>query len=92
MAYNNSKKGGSLFKHGYNWWQDVIPKKQQDKIHQVYGGKDNFYDQLIDMGYATYDRKRTLGYVANPKGEGYIDPTRTDIGDVKFFDYEIGVE
>ena len=26
-------------------------------------GKDNYYDQLIDMGYATYNRDRTLVYV-----------------------------
>ena len=73
-----------------------LERSREDALGQIqimFGrGKDNFYDQLIDMGYATYDRKRTLGYVANPKGEGYIDPTRTDIGDVKFFDYEIGVE
>ena len=40
MAYNNSKKGGSLFKHGYNWWEDVIPKRTQDKKNQIYGGNN----------------------------------------------------
>tara|TARA_R100000541_G_scaffold27785_1_gene37118 strand:- start:6654 stop:8519 length:1866 start_codon:yes stop_codon:yes gene_type:complete len=67
-------------------------------------GKDNYYDQLIDMGYATYNRDRTLVYVQDPKETGYYPVTRTDVstlsGDIKGmefepgtgFDYSIGVE
>ena len=55
-------------------------------------GKNNYFDTLIDMGYGSYQRDRTLGYVKNPKGEGYIPMTKqTDIGKQQFWDYEIGV-
>jgi len=60
-------------------------------IQYMYGtGKDNFYDKLIDMGYATYDRQQTLGYVTNPKSDYYIPGEATAPGAVAF-DYSIGV-
>ena len=52
-------------------------------------GVDNFYDKLIDMGYATYQRDRTLEFVSDPKSEGFVqgrDQTPTGA-----FDYSIGV-
>ena len=30
---------------------------------------DNFYDKLMEQGYATYDRAKTLDFVTNPKSE-----------------------
>ena len=60
-------------------------------IQLMYGsGKDNFYDKLLDQGYATYDRAKTLGYVTNPKSEYYIPGEATAPGAVTF-DYSIGV-
>ena len=60
-------------------------------IQYMYGtGKDNFYDKLIDMGYATYDRQQTLGYVTDPKSDYYIPGKATAPGAVTF-DYSIGV-
>jgi hypothetical protein len=73
-----------------------LERSREDALGQIQimfgSGKDNFYDKLIEMGYASYDRNRSLADVTNPEGSGYIDPSRTDIGDVKFFDYKIGVE
>ena len=60
-------------------------------IQLMYGsGKDNFYDKLLDQGYATYDRSKTLGYVTNPKSDYYIPGEATAPGAVTF-DYSIGV-
>ena len=60
-------------------------------IQLMYGsGKDNFYDKLLDQGYATYDRGKTLGYVTNPKSDYYIPGEATAPGAVTF-DYSIGV-
>ena len=53
-------------------------------------GKDNFYDKLMDMGYGSYDRQQTLGYVTNPKSDYYIPGKATAPGAVTF-DYSIGV-
>jgi len=52
-------------------------------------GVDNFYDKLIDMGYATYQRDRTLEFVTNPESEGFVKGSeQTPTG---AFDYSIGV-
>ena len=60
-------------------------------IQLMYGsGKDNFYDKLMDQGYATYDRAKTLGYVTDPKSDYYIPGEATTPGSIKF-DYSIGV-
>ena len=60
-------------------------------IQLMYGsGKDNFYDKLIDQGYATYDRAKTLEFVTNPKSDYYIPGEATSPGAVTF-DYSIGV-
>ena len=60
-------------------------------IQLMYGtGKDNFYDKLIDQGYATYDRAKTLEFVTNPKSNYYIPGEATTPGAVTF-DYSIGV-
>ena len=60
-------------------------------IQLMYGsGKDNFYDKLLDQGYATYDRDKTKGYVTNPKSDYYIPGEATTPGAVTF-DYSIGV-
>jgi len=60
-------------------------------IQLMYGsGKDNFYDKLLDQGYATYDRGKTLGYVTDPKSDYYIPGEATAPGAVTF-DYSIGV-
>jgi hypothetical protein len=60
-------------------------------IQYMYGqGKDNFYDKLIDMGYASYDRDKTRGYVTNPKSDYYIPGEATAPGAITF-DYSIGV-
>ena len=60
-------------------------------IQLMYGsGKDNFYDKLIDQGYATYDRAKTLEFVTNPKSDYYIPGEATAPGAVTF-DYSIGV-
>ena len=60
-------------------------------IQLMYGsGKDNFYDKLIEQGYATYDRAKTLDFVTNPKSEFYIPSEATTPGAVTF-DYSIGV-
>ena len=60
-------------------------------IQLMYGtGKDNFYDKLIDQGYATYDRAKTLEFVTNPKSDYYIPGEATRPGAVTF-DYSIGV-
>ena len=53
-------------------------------------GKDNFYDKLMDMGYGSYDRQQTLGYVTDPKSDYYIHGKATAPGAVTF-DYSIGV-
>ena len=53
-------------------------------------GKDNFYDKLMDMGYGSYDRQQTLGYVTDPKSDYYIPGKATAPGAVTF-DYSIGV-
>lgn len=52
-------------------------------------GKDNFYDKLIEQGYATYQRDRTLEFVTNPKSEGFVKGTDQTITGA--FDYSIGV-
>jgi hypothetical protein len=60
-------------------------------IQLMYGsGKDNFYDKLLEQGYATYDRGKTLGYVTDPKSDYYIPGEATAPGAVTF-DYSIGV-
>ena len=60
-------------------------------IQLMYGsGKDNFYDKLMEQGYATYDRAKTLDFVTNPKSEFYIPSEATTPGAVTF-DYSIGV-
>ena len=60
-------------------------------IQLMYGsGKDNFYDKLMEQGYATYDRAKTLDFVTNPKSEFYIPSKATTPGAVTF-DYSIGV-
>jgi hypothetical protein len=53
-------------------------------------GKDNYFDKLIELGYGSYDRDRTFGYVQDPKAKGYVKPGAQTSGTVEF-DYSIGV-
>ena len=64
-----------------------LTRSRQDALSQIqvmYGtGKDNFFDRIMELGYANYDRDRTLGYVTDPQkvNEGYYTPTQTDVGE-----------
>ena len=69
MAYGRKKSGSgkSVFEHGYNWWSDVIPKRTQDKINQVYSGNNNSSNDM-----STRSGNQTAGIqlsVATPDGD-----------------------
>jgi hypothetical protein len=63
-------------------------------IQIMYGtGKDNYFDRLMELGYGSYNRDRTLGYVQDPskiQGGTVIKPGPATAGTVDF-DYSIGV-
>ena len=63
-------------------------------IQIMYGqGKDNYFDRLIELGYGTYNRDRTFGFVEDPskiQGGTVIKPGPQTAGTVDF-DYSIGV-